>query len=165
MRMLVAVAVVVTAPAALAEQPKGPDMSNPISASLKFNYERVAKFLAAAADEMPPEQYGYKPTAEVRSFAQLIGHVIDASWMFCSAAKKEPAPKKTSVEKTVTDKAGLKKALAEVFTYCDAVYAASTDATLSTPVDLFAQKMPKFSALDINIAHANEHYGNIVTYL
>src|SRR5205085_1090321 len=42
--------------------------------------------------------------------------------------------------------------------------AASTDATLTTPIELFGSKMMKFNALDINVAHDNEHYGNIVTY-
>jgi hypothetical protein len=45
------------------------------------------------------------------------------------------------------------------------VYASSTDKELTMPIELFGQKMMKFSALDINIAHDNEHYGNIVTYL
>src|SRR5438309_906363 len=102
---------------ALAQQPKpaagGADaavMANPISSSLKFNYERVKKFIIAAADEMPPADYAFKPTPDVRSYAQLIGHLADAQVMFCSAAKKDTAAKKSSVEKTATDKAALKKA-------------------------------------------------------
>jgi uncharacterized damage-inducible protein DinB len=165
----VAVIALLAAPSARAQQPKpGADantMANPISASLKFNYERVKKFISAAADEMPPADYAYKPTPEVRSFGQLIGHLADAQYMFCSAAKKDTAVKKASIEKTVTDKTALKKSLADAFAYCDAVYAASTDAALKEPVQLFGQNMPKFSALDINVAHDNEHYGNIVTYL
>ncbi len=162
------------APLARAEAPKNAEppksaepggIANPISSSLKFNYERVKKFLLAAADEMPPAEYAFKPAPEVRSFGQLVGHLADASYMFCSAAKGEASPKKASVEKTATDKAALKKALADALSYCDAVYAASTDASLTQPIQLFGQKMMKFAALDINVAHDNEHYGNIVTYL
>ncbi len=164
----VAVLILAAAPLARAEQPKSADaaaLANPISSSLKFNFDRVKKFLLAAADEMPPADYAFKPAPEVRSFGQLVGHVADASYMFCSAAKGEASPKKASIEKTVTDKTALKKALADAFAYCDAVYAASTDATLNQPIQLFGQKMMKFAALDINVAHDNEHYGNIVTYL
>jgi uncharacterized damage-inducible protein DinB len=169
MRTATAVVVLLAAPLAFA-QPKAPDAAavaaNPISSSLKFNYERVKKFILAAADEMPPADYAYKPTPEVRSFGQLIGHIADASYMFCGAAKKEAKPPvKASIEKTMSTKAELKKALGEAFAYCDAVYAASTDATLGTAVELFGNKMPKFQAVDINVAHDNEHYGNIVTYL
>ena len=165
----IAVAVVVGLAAPLANaQPKPPaiDTANPISSSMKLSYERVKKFLVGAAEEMPPADYAWKPTPEVRSFGQLIGHVADASYMFCGAAKKEAKPPvKASVEKTATTKDALKKALADAFAYCDAVYASSTDATLSQPIELFGSKMMKFNALDINVAHLNEHYGNIVTYL
>jgi uncharacterized damage-inducible protein DinB len=151
-------------------QPKAGDAAaaaNPISMSMKANYERVKKFIVAAAEEMPPADYAYKPTPDVRSFGQLIGHVADASYMFCGVAKKEAKPPtKGSIEKTMTAKADLKKALGEAFAYCDAVYASSTDAALTSQmIELFGNKMPKFQALDINVAHDNEHYGNIVTYL
>jgi uncharacterized damage-inducible protein DinB len=157
------------APVAVA-QPKGPpkmDPANPISSSLKIGFERVKGFILAAADEMPPADYAFKPTPDVRSFGQLIGHVADASYMFCGAAKKEtskPAVAGT-IEKTMTSKDALKKALADAFAYCDAVYASTTDASLQSSIDLFKMKMIKFNALDVNVAHDNEHYGNIVTYL
>ncbi len=164
MRMLTVAAVLLAAPLAFA-QPKPASGANPISSSLKGNFERVEKFLLGAAEEMPPADYAFKPTPEVRSFGQLIGHVADASYMFCGAAKKETKAPKASIEKTVTTKAELQKALAEAFAYCDAAYAASTDATLTSPIELFGGKMIKFQALDINVAHDNEHYGNVVTYL
>jgi uncharacterized damage-inducible protein DinB len=169
MRTLTIVTLVLAAPFAAVAQPKPPaiDAANPVSSSLKANYERVKKFIVGAADEMAPADYAFKPTPEVRSFGELIGHVADASYMFCGAAKKDTKPHgKGSIEKTMTAKAELKKALADAFAYCDAVYATSTDATLSAPIELFGNnKMIKFQALDINVAHDNEHYGNIVTYL
>jgi uncharacterized damage-inducible protein DinB len=163
MRHLVLVTLLASGPLAFAETKGGAD-ANPISQSMNRGYERVKKFIIAAADQMPADQYNFKPTPEVRSFGQLIGHVADAQYMFCSTAKKEPGPKK-NIEKSMTTKADLTKALGEAFAYCDAVYAASTDAALTQPIELFGQKMIKFSALDINVAHDNEHYGNIVTYL
>jgi uncharacterized damage-inducible protein DinB len=167
MRTLTIVTLVLAAPFAAVAQPKPPaiDAANPVSSSLKANYERVKKFIVGAADEMAPADYAFKPTPEVRSFGELIGHVADASYMFCGAAKKEPKSNRASAEKTATTKDALKKALAEAFAYCDAVYGSTTDATLSTPIELFGNKMIKFQALDINVAHDNEHYGNIVTYL
>ena len=167
MRKIAFAVVVLAAPLAFA-QPKPPPMdpANPISSSLKGGYERVKKFIIGAAEEMPPADYAFKPSPDVRSFGQLIGHLADASYMFCGAAKKDPKTPSKKIEKTVTDKEALKKALAEAFAYCDAVYADSKDAALSTPISLFGNdKMLKFQALDINIAHDNEHYGNIVTYL
>ena len=69
-----------------------------------------------AAEKMPEENYAFKPTPEVRSFGQLIGHVADAQYLFCSAVlgKPNPAP---GVEKSKTTKAELVQALKDAFAY------------------------------------------------
>ncbi len=41
---------------------------------------------------MPADAYDFKPTPQVRSFAQLIGHVTDVNLFFCSQAKSAPFP-------------------------------------------------------------------------
>jgi len=172
MRLPITTALLFVGGLALAEVPKtaapvAAVPANPVSQPMNFLYDRIKKFLVESAEAMPDKDYGFKPTSDVRSFAQLIGHVADSQYMFCSAVKHEAQPKK-DLEKTITDKAGLKKALGEAFAYCDPVYAQNTDASLSQSVELFGGKrgpLNKFTALNINIAHDNEHYGNIVTYL
>src|SRR5437868_14814252 len=109
MRTVTAIVVLLAAPLAFA-QPKATDAAaataNPTSMSLKGNYERVKKFLVAAAEEMPPADYAFKPTPDVRSFGQLIGHLADAQYMFCGSAKKDAKPPvKASIEKTMSTKA------------------------------------------------------------
>ena len=39
------------------------------------------------------ESYGFKPTQEVRSFAQFIGHIADDQYAYCSAAKAKANPR------------------------------------------------------------------------
>ncbi len=46
-----------------------------------------------AADKMPEEGYGFKPTPEVRSFAQLIGHIADDLYAYSPAVKGEKNPR------------------------------------------------------------------------
>ena len=118
MRTLVVVAVVLVCPArlrAVRRVRRWIRQSNP--SSLEGNYERVRKFIVGAADEMPPAEYAFKPSPEVRSFGQLIGHIADASYMFCGAAKKDAKAPWKNIEKTVTTKDALKKALADAFAY------------------------------------------------
>src|SRR5271155_2019902 len=97
-------------PVALLAQEKAPAQStppaNPITASEKGFYGFVSGAVVAAAQKMPEENYSFKPTPEVRSFGQLVGHVADASYMFCSQASGEPNPTKY-IEKTKTSKADL----------------------------------------------------------
>jgi uncharacterized damage-inducible protein DinB len=154
-------------PPAAAAKPDPAAVANPISFTMGKSYDRVKKMLLATAELMPAENYAFKPTPEVRSFGQILGHVTDSAMFFCGTAKKEPPAKKDkdSAEK-LTTKADVEKALKDAFAYCDKVYADSTDATLGTVmVPMFGTQLPKFAALDINVAHMNEHYGNLVTYL
>jgi uncharacterized damage-inducible protein DinB len=90
--------------------------------------------------------------------------VADANYMFCSTAKGEKNPVEgKSFEKT-TEKAALVQALKDAFAYCDAVYT-WPDAKFTDTSELFGMKMTRLGWLILNVAHDNEHYGNIVTYL
>jgi DinB superfamily len=68
--------------------------ANPITASEKGLYSFVSNAVIGAAQKMPEENYSFKPTPDVRSFGQLVGHVADASYIFCSQALGEPNPMK-----------------------------------------------------------------------
>ena len=41
---------------------------------------------------MPESKYSYRPTKEVRSFAEILAHVGDISYILCSNAKGEATP-------------------------------------------------------------------------
>ena len=84
---------------------------------------------------MPEQNYSFKPTPEVRSFGQLVGHVADAQYGFCSTATGEPNPMK-AIEKTKTSKADLVVALKDAVAYCNKAYAGMTDAQGSQTVKL-----------------------------
>jgi uncharacterized damage-inducible protein DinB len=137
---------------------------NPISDGQKFLYTMSKNNITRAAEKMPEENYAFKPTADVRSFGQLIGHVADAQYLFCSAVlgKKSPSP---NVEKSKTTKADLVQALKEAFAYCDAAYDGMTDAQAAAQIKFFGQDQAKVTVLSFNSFHNNEHYGNIVTYM
>ena len=137
--------------------------ANPISADLKSVWTQIKGYVAKSAEKMPEDQYSFKPTPEVRSYGQLIGHIADAQYMICGAAKGEQ--KMLGVEKSKTTKAELIAALAESTAYCDAVYDALTDASGAETVKLFGRERTRMGALQLNIAHDYEHYGNLATYM
>lgn len=138
---------------------------NPLSTSIKSQYMMGRAMLARAAEKMPESNYSFKPTDEVRSFGQLVGHVADAQYTFCSAASGEKSPNTVEVEKTVTSPADLIKALNAALTYCDGVYGKMTDAQATEMVKFFGNNQPKLGILSFNNMHNYEHYGNMVTYL
>jgi hypothetical protein len=140
------------------------ETSNPLMGGQKMLFEMVSGSLIKGADKMPEDSYGFKPTPEVRSFAQLVGHTADAQTMFCSIAvgNKPPA---TKVENTKTSKADLLQALKDSAAYCDKVYSGITDAEGAQMVKFFGRDSAKLTVLTLNTAHSDEHYGNMVTYL
>ena len=151
-------------PAASAPPAQATPPANPITASEKGFYSFVSGAVIGAAQKMPEENYSFKPTPEVRSFGQLVGHVADASFMFCSQAIGEANPAK-DIEKTKTSKADLVAALKDGVAYCTKAFDSMTDAKGSQMVKLFNFDLARLTVFSINSAHTDEHYGNMVTYL
>jgi len=145
-------------------QPAPAPPANPITISEKGLYGFVSGAVVGAAEKMPEENYSFKPTPEVRSFGQLVGHVADANYMFCSQAAGEPNPAK-NVEKTKTSKADLVAAVKDAVAYCNKTFDGMTDAQGSQMVKFFRFNLAKLTLLSLNTAHTDEHYGNMVTYL
>lgn len=138
--------------------------SDPLSATAKGFNAMVKNYILKAAEEMPEENYAFKPTADVRTFGQLVGHLADSQYEFCSPVLGD-GTKSPDAEKTKTSKAELIQALKTGFAYCDKAYGGMTDAHATEMVKLFGRSTPKLSMLSINTAHMDEHYGNMVTYL
>ncbi len=133
-------------------------------ASVKGLYEVVKGFVTKAAAQVPEDKYKYQATKDVRTFAQLFGHVANASATFCNTAAGMTAAATADAEK-LTSKAELQKALAAGFATCDHAFQMITAAKANEPVELFGQKHTRIGAMAFNNAHIYEHYGNIVTYM
>ena len=141
--------------------PSNADVARKMHATIRRN-------LAEAAQNMPAEDYAFKPVPEVRSFGQVIGHVVNANFLFCSQAKGEAPPSKENYERS-TEKGVLVKALNDSLAYCDRVYTDTTDANVGTLVKVAGPnggtQATRGAVLMFNTTHNNEHYGNIVVYL
>ncbi len=137
---------------------------NPLSAFNKRSYGQVKSWLLGSAEKMPEENYSFQPTDTVRTFGQLVGHVSDAQYLFCSAVLGEKSPA-AKIEGNKTTKADLIAALKDATVYCDKAYNEMTDAKAVETVKFFGGDTPKLSVLNTNIAHSAEHYGNMTTYL
>jgi uncharacterized damage-inducible protein DinB len=123
-------------------------------------------FILRAAEKMPEEHYGFRPTPEVRTFAQLLGHIADGYTLVCASALGEPLPKDVQqTEKTTTTKARLIEALTKSGDYCERAHAELSGAKGAELIDWFGGRHPRATVLFFNSSHAWEHYGNVVTYL
>ena len=143
-------------------------LSPSMAAVAKAMHATIRRNLAEAAESMPAEEYAFKPTPQVRSFGEQVGHVVNTNFFFCAQAKGEKSPGTTNYEK-VTDKAALVKALNDSLAYCDVAYASTTDANFNQLVKVAGSNAGLETArgmmLMFNTTHNNEHYGNIVVYM
>jgi len=142
-------------------------LSPSMASVVKNMHATIRQNLADAAESMPAEEYSFKATPQVRSFAELIGHVVNANFFFCSQAKGEPPPSKENFEQ-VADKAVLVKGMNEALKYCDDVYNGTTDANFGVLITMAGpakKQASRGSVLVFNTTHNNEHYGNIVVYM
>src|SRR5712672_2507958 len=109
---------------------------NPFSTFSKTAYGQVSNNLQRSAEKMPEENYNFKPTDVVRSFGQIVGHVADAQYLFCSVAVGEKNPN-LKIEQTKTSKADLIAALKDAVAYCNKAYDGMTDASGAQMVKFF----------------------------
>jgi len=139
--------------------------ANPITASERGLYTILSGSVVKAAEKMPEENYSFKPTPDVRSFGQLVGHEADANYNFCALAIGDPSPNK-GIEKTKTTKADLVAALKDAVAYCGKAFDGMTDAKGAEIIKIFGRmNVARLTVFSLNTAHTDEHYGNMVTYM
>ena len=143
--LLAAVAAIQLQAGAVEQPMQGP-------AFLGKGFEEVSGWITKAADLVPADKYSYRPIGTVRTVAQQLAHVADGYAYYCGSAKAGKSIEwSDAVEKAGGAKAAIVAKLKAATDACTAVYAGA-NATNAPP-------------LMANIAHANLHYGNIVTYM
>ena len=139
-------------------------VADPYTSYSKFMYKALGTIFVVAAEKVPEESYAFKPTESVRTLGQIVGHVADAQYGFCSSAlgEKNPAP---GIEKSKTSKADLVASLKSAIAYCNRAFDGMTDASGAQTVNFHGRETPRLGVLIANSVHTTEHYGNLVTYM
>jgi uncharacterized damage-inducible protein DinB len=135
---------------------------NPLTTTISIFRSNMQDKIMKAADEMPESKYSYRPTKDVRSFAEILNHVADISYTLCSNVKGEATP---ATATATGSKTKIMARLKGAFDYCDGVYSRFTDAHLNDPADFWGAKTNKMFVLTQVANHDALHYGNLVTYL
>src|SRR5579871_4559226 len=136
---------------------------DPLTTDSKASYTMISGFFVSAAETMPEKDYSFKPAPTVRTFGQVVGHIADNQYMWCSAVQGEK--RESNIEQTVTSRAVLVAKLKEAVAYCDSVYASFHDSDAAVKINAFGRERTKLSTLDFNTGHIYEHYGTLATYL
>jgi uncharacterized damage-inducible protein DinB len=130
-----------TPAAAQAGPPDGPT-------ALRQGFEEVSGWITKAAAAVPADKYAYRPTKEVRTFGEMVGHIVDGYNYFCGRAAGKKVEWSDAAAKGPTDKATLDGKLKAATAGCAAAHSGA-------PSPLLLQ----------NYGHTSLHYGNLITYM
>jgi uncharacterized damage-inducible protein DinB len=124
----------------------------------------MEKNTVGAAEEMPADKYGYKPTEGQVPFAHWVSHATRANYLICSKLTSATAPEVDAKETDPKDK--LIEALKESFAYCSAQLPKLQDSQLGEEVLLFGtRKMTKGAAVLELSADWADHYSQMASYM
>jgi uncharacterized damage-inducible protein DinB len=119
--------------------------------------------ILASAARMPEEHYGFQPTKDVRTFAQILAHVAADRYTTCGPTVGRRAP--TLGYDKLQDKKEISEILRDSAAVCDMAYGLLSDENASFRYRAFNGEYTRFALLVSNITHNSEHYGNLVTYM
>ena len=130
-------------------------------ADVRANWRTLHNYIKQSAELLPEDKYNWKPTPEVRSFAEQFAHVASNEISYCQIALGQ-APVEDTIKpgSKAAMLAGLDKAMAD----CEKAYA-QTDAQAAAMTTMYGNQRSRMRALIVNATHDAEHYGNLVTYL
>lgn len=149
--------------AAPAQETSAP-VANPVSTTVKNQLPRFSKNMVAAAEAMPADKYGFKPTPEMNSFGHLVIHIVQSNNLLCSKISGAAAPDTKLADTDGKDKlvAGLKAS----FDFCTTALASVDDSKLSESLILFGNRPATRAAALIGLSDGwNDHYGAQAIYL
>lgn len=136
-----------------------------VALGARQRYDVIKRDIAEAAQAVPEQDYGFKPTPQVRSFGELVGHAADVNAFYCAIAAGANPNWSDATEKGVKTKADLIAALNDATAKCDAVIQQTSEANALSLVPAGQRDQMRIMVILDNVAHLNEHYGNIVTYM
>ena len=129
----------------------------------KGRYFTVSDNIQKAAEAMPEGSYSFKPTADIRSFGELMAHIADSQAGICGGASGAMKPVNAG---KMTAKADIVAALKASSEACTAAYEGTTESNANTDAALGQRmKSTRLGLLEYNTGHDLEEYGYAAVYL
>ena len=137
---------------------------NPVTRTMQDLEERAAHNLKEAAEEMPEDLYGFKPTPAQMTFGEVVAHVAGSNIVLCSAVagKAPPEPPKAPVY----SKDKLVERLDKSFDLCNSALEHADDTGLGDSITSFGGRKTTRAAVLVELAGDwADHYSQLAFYL
>jgi len=118
------------------------------------------------AEAIPAEKYPWRPSPDVRSFAEVFLHVSAANYNLYKLVGTPPPAgfDAKDFEKSTTDKAKVVATLKDSFAHAKKAISLMSDADLEKSLDWFGGKNTERGVLLFILRHGAEHLGQSIAY-
>ena len=122
--------------------------------AMRNTFMRINKNVLDMAQDFPEAKYGYRPSDGVRSFGEVLVHIMEGD-VYAAKAAKDPTAKWDEIDaKNYKTKADIVAALKKSIDDANAAIKAQPDEQFQKTL------FPWFAVLE----HNAEHYGQLVAY-
>lgn len=118
------------------------------------------------AEAIPADKYNWRPTPDVRSFAEVFLHVSAANYNLYKLVGTPPPAgvDLKGLEKSTTDKAKVIATLKDSFAHAKKAISSMADADLEKKMDWFGGTNTERGVLLFIVRHGAEHLGQSIVY-
>ncbi len=139
------------------------------SEALRTHWQRTRKMLTAIAGAMPESKYDYRPVKEVRSFREMLLHLVQdgvTHMGYVAGMSREESEEIAAKYDNLKTRDELLKALGESYDYGDKILADLTDQNaMGMVTGMRSERMTRVEAALVSFEDQMDHYGNFVVYL
>ncbi len=138
----------------------------PLAAALKSVWTRASQNMPAAAELMPSDKFGFKPTPEQMSFGEIISHEARSNETLCNALAGSGQTPSESAAGESASKEELIGRLRKSFESCNEVIEHLREATLGDSISFFGGRKATRARAAIALAQDwADHYAQAAMYL
>ncbi|MGA7383003.1 MAG: DinB family protein [Terriglobales bacterium] len=118
------------------------------------------------AEAIPADKYSWRPSADVRSIAEVFLHVSAANYNLYKLVGTPPPEgiDLKNLEKSTSDKAKVMATLKDSYAHARKAITAMSDADLEKSFDWFGGKNTERGVLIFIVRHGAEHLGQSIAY-
>jgi uncharacterized damage-inducible protein DinB len=146
------------------------DNRSPIVKETESQWKRAKKWTLDYIDAMPEDAAGFKPTTEIRSFAEQMLHLAFWNCAMAEAVGGKANPhgqKQETLEKRddVKTRAALRKVVEESYDNVLAAITGLDEAKMLEQVSFFNTKVTRLTVLTYALDHQTHHRGQTTIYI
>ena len=135
------------------------------AADVLRSYTGLKTNILKAAQNMPAENYSYRPTPDIRTFARVANHVTEAQFRSCGTLNATAPASIPKAPPETADKATIVAALQASFAECDKALAALTETNMLEKFTIGTTTRARISVLWATVAHDDEQYATLALYM